>query len=97
MPPVIKMSYEDMENMAKAFEGAAQRLDEVNAAMARIVGLLNEGALQGQPGTALENAIDQTLSPKIKQLSGKMGEMEGDIRGAEGDLQRADESGSKGF
>jgi len=97
MPGVIKMSYEDMENMAKVFEDSSQKINQTIGAMNNVVNLLHEGALQGPPGTALENAISQTLNQKLKQLADKMTELQQDIREAESDLRSADESGAKGL
>ena len=93
----IKMNYGEMQEMSRIFEQSSETMNQTTAAMDKIVAMLHEGALKGQPGDELANAIDQILKPKLKQISDKMSELQGDMLVAMADLQTSDQQGARGF
>jgi WXG100 family type VII secretion target len=93
----IKMNYGEMNEMAGIFERSAETVNQTSQAMDKIIAMLHEGALKGQPGDELSNAIGQNLKPKLKQISEKMSELRADILIAMSDLMASDQDGAKGF
>ncbi len=80
--PDVKMNYGSMEKMEKEFKAASDHLDESTQAMMKIVGLVGDGALEGDGATAFADAILGKLVPRMQKLTGKMEELEQDIKGA---------------
>jgi uncharacterized protein YukE len=78
----VRMNYETMDKMAKAFSAAKQQLEETEKAVQRLGKNLEDGALQGEGGTAFKAAIDGPLMKALKKLDAKMGELSSDINGA---------------
>ena len=80
--PDQKMNYDAMEEMASVFRASAQQLDETIMVMTGIAANLEGGAMLGEAGSALSDAIQQSLNKSVGRLRDKMTELEGDIKGA---------------
>ncbi len=78
----VKMNYSSMENMEKAFQQAAQQIQESISAMGKVHQTLEGGALLGQAGTAFAEAISSKLSPTMKTIAEGMTKLQQDIGGA---------------
>lgn len=87
----VRMNYETMAQMAKAFNAAKQQLEETQKAVQKLGQTMEGGALQGEGGTAFKAAIDGPLMKALKKLDAKMGELESDIKSA----RRATKDGVK--
>ncbi len=94
---VIKMNYPAMQKMASVFSESEETLNGTIADMNKIVDLLEQGALKGKPGDALEQAVRETLIPKLKFFSSKMNELCVDIQGAMQDMRSHDAEGAGKF
>jgi uncharacterized protein YukE len=80
--PDQKMNYDAMEEMAAVFRASAQQLDETIMVMTGISANLEGGAMLGEAGQALSDAIQQSLNKAVGRMRDKMTELEGDIKGA---------------
>jgi uncharacterized protein YukE len=80
--PDVRMNYESMEEMKKAFAQAHQQMDETVQEMEKVAKSMEDGSLVGMAGDAFRDAIHTKLVKRIKVLSEKMKELEGDIQGA---------------
>lgn len=80
--PDVRMNYDTMEKMAKAFSAAQNQLQATKDAMQKIAKMMEDGALQGQGGDAFRAAIQQKLLPRMKKLEDKMAELTQDVNGA---------------
>jgi WXG100 family type VII secretion target len=80
--PDVKMNYETMERMSKAFSAAEKQIQDTMRSMQNIAKMMEGGALQGEGGTAFQGAIQQKLIPRLKKLEAKMAELSKDITGA---------------
>jgi uncharacterized protein YukE len=78
----VRMNYDSMERMEKAFHQAHQQLDESMKEMQKIAKAMEDGALLGTAGDAFRSAIQTKLLKRMKVLQEKMKELEGDIHGA---------------
>jgi hypothetical protein len=80
--PDVRMNYESMEKMARAFNYAAYELFQSIGSMKKIVQMLEGGALLGKGGSAFADAVQSQLIPSMQVLHDKCKEMEGDIEAA---------------
>jgi uncharacterized protein YukE len=80
--PDVKMNYQSMENMEKAFHAAQQQVQESMQEMEKVAKSLEDGALLGQAGNAFKDAIRSKLEKRMKVIADQMGELERDINGA---------------
>ncbi len=80
--PDVRMNYESMERMQKAFHQAHQQVDQSMAEMDKVAKILEDGALLGMAGDAMRDAICSKLLKRMKVIGEKMKELEGDIHGA---------------
>jgi WXG100 family type VII secretion target len=94
MSEQIRMNFQAMEDMAKAFKDGAQDLEEIEAKIKEIAGTIDNGALQGKAGAALGDALRDKLSPELGKLKEKIEELEKDVREALHQMQNADEIAS---
>jgi WXG100 family type VII secretion target len=78
----VRMNYDSMEKMAKAFHQAHQQLDASGKEMEKLAKMMEDGALLGTAGDAFRDAIRSKLNKRIKVLQEKMQELEKDINGA---------------
>ena len=78
----VRMNYEQMEAMEKAFAATARTLAEIRKNSLDIAQAMEDGALLGQAGDTFRNGIRQNLSGRLKALESKMTEMSSDIRAA---------------
>ncbi len=95
MTEEIKLVYATAEDMIRIFDQGVQQLHETNREMQGIAGMLQEGALLGQGGTAFNEAIRGKLCPAIAKLAQKFQELSGDVQKAIEYMQEADRT-SKG-
>ena len=77
----VRMNYESMEKMAKAFLDAEVQLRDTLLEMQKITRMVEDGALLGAGGDAYLDAMG-ILMPTLKELEGKMLELAQDIKGA---------------
>jgi len=80
--PDVKMNYESMERMAKAFHNAHQQIGTSMREMENIAKSMEDGALVGDAGKAFVDAIRGKLIKRMKVIETKMQEMEKDIKAA---------------
>ncbi len=80
--PDVKMNYQSMENMEKAFRAANQQVQESIQEMEKVAKTLEDGALLGMAGDAFKDAIRSKLEKRMKVIADKMAELERDINGA---------------
>jgi uncharacterized protein YukE len=80
--PDVKMNYDSMERMEKAFHAAHQQVGESMREMEKIAKSMEDGALVGDAGKAFVDAIRSKLIKRMKVVQEKLQELEGDIRGA---------------
>ena len=78
----VRMNYASMERMGKAFNQAANQLEETSREMEKISQSMEQGALQGQGGDEFREALTGKLLKKLQRLNEKMKELEQDIKGA---------------
>jgi uncharacterized protein YukE len=76
------MNYESMEAMAKSFHNAHRQIEESMREMEKIAKMMEDGALQGDGGSAFTEAIRTKLARRMQVLAEKMQELERDINGA---------------
>jgi WXG100 family type VII secretion target len=73
--PDVRMNYDTMEKMAKAFSTAQNQIKTTADAMKKIAQMMDGGALQGEGGNAFRGAIEGKLLPRMKKLEAKMAEL----------------------
>jgi uncharacterized protein YukE len=76
----IRLNRPVMEAMIATFKEGIDRLQDTSQQMQDIANLLEQGALQGQGGTAFVEAIRNKLCPGIARLSDKFNELAGDVQ-----------------
>ena len=79
--PDVKMDYQQMEEMARAFDKAGQ---DVEASMNAIKGQAAklQDAFQGEGGSEMQDAIAKVLLKKMELMRDKMKEVSGDLKTA---------------
>lgn len=80
--PDVRMNYESMENMEKAFHQANDQVTQSISEMEKVAKTLEDGALLGAAGDAFKDAIRSKLIPRMKIIADNMHTLEGDINGA---------------
>jgi WXG100 family type VII secretion target len=80
--PDVRMNYDSMERMEKAFHRAHQQVQDSMREMEKLAKMMEDGALQGEGGDAFREAIQSKLLRRMKVLAEKLQELEQDIRGA---------------
>jgi WXG100 family type VII secretion target len=80
--PDVKMNYDSMDRMAKAFHNAHQQIGASMREMENIAKSMEGGALVGDAGKAFTDAIRTQLSKRMKVIDDKMQEMEKDVKAA---------------
>lgn len=78
----VKMKFNSMEEMRKEFTAAEKQLDESMREMKKVAKMMEDGALVGDGGTEMVQAINGKLLPRMTALHAKMGELAKDIDGA---------------
>jgi uncharacterized protein YukE len=78
----VKMNYGSMEKMKTAFKQAGSQLDQTMGEMKKLAKMMQDGALQGDGGSAFVDAISRRLMKRMKALHEKMVQMQGDIQDA---------------
>jgi uncharacterized protein YukE len=80
--PDVKMNYDSMDRMEKAFKQANQQLQSSMSEMSKVAKTLEDGALLGTAGDAFRDGINSKLLKRMKVITDKMAELEKDIHGA---------------
>ena len=80
--PDVRMNYNSMESMQKAFHQSHQQVSESISEMEKLAKTLEDGALLGSAGDAFKDAIRSKLIKRMKVIQDKLQELEGDINGA---------------
>jgi uncharacterized protein YukE len=80
--PDVKMNYNSMEAMEKAFHQANQQVQESMGEMEKVAKSLEDGALLGSAGDAFKDAIRSKLEKRMKTIADQMATLEKDIHGA---------------
>jgi uncharacterized protein YukE len=80
--PDVKMNYDSMDRMEKAFHQANQQVQDSMTQMSKVSKQLEDGALLGSAGDAFRDAINSKLLKRMKVIADKFHELEGDIHGA---------------
>ena len=80
--PDVKMNYNSMDSMQKAFHQAAAQVQESTTEMEKVAKSLEDGALLGAAGDAFKDAIRSKLEKRMKDISDEMSRLEQDINGA---------------
>jgi WXG100 family type VII secretion target len=97
MAEEIKLVYATAEDMIRIFDQGVQQLHETEREMQGVAGMLQEGALLGQGGTAFNDAIRGKLCPAIGKLAQKFQELSGDVQKAIQYMQEADRTSKSKF
>ncbi|MBN1285485.1 MAG: WXG100 family type VII secretion target [Anaerolineae bacterium] len=95
--PDVQLDYALMEEMQSVFQDSVQTLEDVQGAMQSIASTLEDGALLGQGGEALVDAIASVLNPALAKLQEKFEELVQDIAGAIQEFQEYDQTAASGF
>jgi len=77
----LLINYPMMEEMSRLFREAAKQIEETNGEMQQIANALDEGALVGETGDALADALRRDLNQSLQNLFDKFNELVGDIDG----------------
>ena len=77
-----RMNYESMKSMSDSFKKSAQQLEEMQKVMQNIANMMEQGALQGTGGDMFRSAINEKLTPKLKEFNSTMMDMSKNIDGA---------------
>jgi WXG100 family type VII secretion target len=80
--PDVRMNYDSMESMAKAFHQASQQVHDAIQEMEKVAKTLEDGALLGTAGDAFRDAIRSKLNKRMDVIANKMSEMESDVHNA---------------
>lgn len=91
MSDTIRMNFQAMENMAKAFKDGSQELQEIEAKVKELAGVIEEGALGGKAGARLSEILSNELAHNVSWLREELDEQEKDVREALHQMQNADE------
>ena len=80
--PDVRMNYDSMERMAKAFHHAHRQVQDTMREMEKVAKQMEDGALVGDSGDAFREAIRTKLLRRMKVVAEKLQELEQDIHGA---------------
>jgi WXG100 family type VII secretion target len=97
MSDVIKMDYEQMEQMANIFQRCADQMDALNSGIQNQAAQMENGALLGQTGDAFQSMLRNQASTAVRKMHDKFAELKGDIQGAERELRDHDQTASTRF
>jgi WXG100 family type VII secretion target len=97
MTDVIKMDYDLMDDMARAFEQGASQLEDTQKEVESLAATLEDGALLGLSGSAFSDALHTKLAPAIARLENKLTELRADVLSAMRDMQDADSTSRSQF
>lgn len=92
----VQMDYSDMEDMKKIFLDCANALEDLTSQVKTWSTTLNDGALLGDAGEALSDALNTKLTTKIQALIEKIKE-EADTIQKSIDTMQADEKETAGY
>ncbi len=97
MTDEIRVVYEDMEEMRRAFRQGMEQLEETMQDMQSVANTLEDGALLGDGGEAFTQAIRGRLAPAIARLADKFKELDTDVGVAVAYARRADRESAGKF
>ena len=87
MPEKVRMNYQTMKDMTKAFNEAKTQLEDILKTVQKQGSEMEAGALQGQAGETFRAAINGPLTKALQDLAGKMGELAEDVDKARAELE----------
>jgi len=90
MQDEIKMDYPLMDEMKRTFADGRHQLSDAANELKSIADKLEQGALLGNAGQALTDAVKGTLLNAVTKLSDKFEELEGDIQFAVDQMHQAE-------
>jgi len=93
---IIKLDYGLADEMIQTFKKGVEQLQDTMQEMQAQANALEEGALLGQGGDAMVDAIRSKLCPAISKLTEKFEELAQDVAAAVKYMQEADRA-SKGM
>ena len=94
---VIKLDYQKAEDMIRTFRQGAEQLQQTMQEMQAIATTLEGGALLGEAGGGLVEALRGTLVPTIGKLHAKFEELSNDVGLAIRYMQEADRTSKSQF
>lgn len=97
MQDEIKMDYPLMDEMKRTFADGRQHLADAANELKSISEKLEQGALLGNAGQALTDAVRGTLMGAVQKLSDKFEELEGDIQYAVDQMHQAEAKTKQSF
>jgi uncharacterized protein YukE len=97
MQDEIKMDYPLMEEMKRTFADGRQHLGDTANELKSIAEKLEQGALLGNAGQALTDAVRGTLTNAVTKLTDKFEELEGDIQYAVDQMHQAEAKTKQSF
>lgn len=92
----IRVVYESMEEMCQVFNQGIEQFQDTNQEMQTLAGMMEDGALLGNGGSAFVEAIRGKLTPAISRLTEKFEELRDDVQAAKQYAEEADKR-SKGM
>ncbi|HZT07044.1 MAG TPA: WXG100 family type VII secretion target [Chloroflexota bacterium] len=93
----IKMEYPLMEEMKQTFQAGREQLQDASNTLKGIADKLEQGALLGQAGSALSEAVRGPLMGSVQKLSDKFEELQGDIQYAVDQMKQAEATAKSKF
>lgn len=98
MADKIRVNYQALEEMAQLCSKTAQYLEESTVKKADNAGQqMSNGALVGEVGEMLADALRSSFNPRVKKLGAKFEEVSRDIRMAIRDMRAADSDAAGKF
>lgn len=97
MPDDVRMDFDAMEDMVRAFHQGAGRLEDVASAVRQIVDLLEGGALVSQQGTRWADSLRNRLLPLLLNGSQSYQQIAQELDGALRDLRDGDVEAASRF
>jgi len=97
MPDEVRMDFDAMEDMIRAFQQSAGRLEDAAAAVRQIIDLLEGGAMVSQQGARWADSVRSKLLPLLLGGSRSFQEIARDLDGALRDLRDGDVEAASRF
>jgi WXG100 family type VII secretion target len=86
----IKMEYPLMDEMKQTFQAGQQQLADTLNELKGIADKLEQGALLGQAGAMMSEAVRNTLMTSVQKLSAKFEELQNAIQNAVDQMHQAE-------
>src|SRR5258708_14220751 len=85
----VQISYDMAEQMADILRSGEQQFEDTLRTVQQIISMLEGGALMGQAGDRLAEALKSKLTSKLQSGGQRMGELAKDIEGAVAYMRQA--------